>query len=150
MATDFSIMIGKILLASLLSGLIGLEREFRHKGAGLRTHILVAVSSCLVVLTSFYVSDIYNGANVDPTRLLHGIITGIGFLCAGTIIRAGNQITGLTTAASVWTVSCIGMAVGAGMYVPATGVTLVVFFVLIGIRIVEKKIRMGQGSQQGE
>ncbi len=131
----------KLMLAVLLSGIIGFERESRNKGAGLRTHILVGISACLVVLTSFYVSDIYKDTSLDPTRLLHGIITGIGFLCAGTIIRAGNQISGLTTAATVWTVACIGMAVGAGQYLTATLFTLIVFFVLIGARSVELRIK---------
>jgi len=131
----------KFILTALLSGIIGFERESRHKGAGLRTHILVGISACLVVLTSFYLSDIYKGTSVDPSRLLHGIITGIGFLCAGTIIRAGDQIVGLTTAATVWTVACIGMAVGVGQYLTATLFTLIVFFVLIGARSVEKRIK---------
>ena len=131
----------KLLLATLLSGLIGLERESRHKGAGLRTHMLVGISACLVALTSIYVSDIYRDTNLDPTRLLHGIITGIGFLCAGTITRAGDQVVGLTTAATVWTVACIGMAVGVGQYITATVFTLIVFFVLIGVRSFEKRIK---------
>lgn len=131
----------KFILATLLSALIGLERESRNKGAGLRTHILVGISSCLVVLTSFYVFDIYKNTSLDPTRLLHGIITGVGFLCAGTIIRAGNQISGLTTAATVWTVACIGMAVGVGQHLTATLFTLIVFFVLIGARSFELRIK---------
>ena len=127
----------KFLLATLLTGLIGLERESRHKGAGLRTHMLVGISACLVALTSIYVSDIYRDTNLDPTRLLHGIITGIGFLCAGTIIRGGNQVSGLTTAASLWTVACIGIAVGAGQYTASIIFTFVVTFVLIGVRRLE-------------
>lgn len=141
------IVIQKILLILFLSGLIGFEREIRHKGAGLRTHILVGMSSTLVVLTSFYVSDIYSNTNVDPSRLLHGIITGIGFLCAGTIIRAGNSISGLTTAASLWTAACIGMAVGAGQYMTSTIFTLIVIFVLIGVRIIEQRIK-GNKTQE--
>ncbi|MEW5894395.1 MAG: MgtC/SapB family protein [Candidatus Omnitrophota bacterium] len=131
----------KIILIILLSGIIGLERELRHKGAGLRTHILVGVSSTLVVLTSFYLSDIYKNSNLDPSRLLHGVITGIGFLCAGTILRAGNQISGLTTAASLWTVACIGMAVGSGQYLTSIIFTVTVTFVLIGVRYVEQMIK---------
>ncbi len=140
-SVDPMVIFLKFFLATLLSALIGLERESRNKGAGLRTHILVGISSCLVVLTSFYISDIYKNTNLDPSRLLHGIITGIGFLCAGTIIRAGNQISGLTTAATVWTVACIGMAVGVGQYLTATIFTFIVFFVLIGARSIELRIK---------
>jgi len=132
----------KIVLIILLTSLIGLEREMRHKGAGLRTHILVGMGSALIVLTSFHVFDIYNDiAPVDPTRMITGIVTGIGFLCAGTIIRGGNQITGLTTAATLWIVAGIGMAVAAGLYVPAILYTLSVFFVLIGVRAFERGIK---------
>ncbi|MFP4472748.1 MAG: MgtC/SapB family protein [Candidatus Omnitrophota bacterium] len=139
MSFDITSIIYKLLLSIALSGLIGIEREYRHKEAGLRTHILVCVSSTLVVLTSFYVSDIYKSSTaVDPSRLLHGIITGIGFLCAGTIIRSGNQVNGLTTAASVWTVACIGMAVGAGQYFVSVIFTFAVVLVLVGIRSIER------------
>ncbi|MDP2654511.1 MAG: MgtC/SapB family protein [Candidatus Omnitrophota bacterium] len=139
----------KILLTILLCGLIGWEREIRNKVAGLRTHILVGVGSALIVLTSFYISDIYKTTIpvVDPTRMVAGIVTGIGFLCAGTIIRAGDQVIGLTTAATLWIVSGIGMAVGAGDYLTAGIVTVIVFFVLIGVRSVEGKIR--NNSSQG-
>jgi len=132
----------KIILTIILCSLIGTEREIRHKEAGLRTHILVGVGSALIVLTSFHVFDIYkNTQAVDPTRMIAGIITGVGFLCGGTIIRAGNQITGLTTAATLWTVSGIGMAVGAGHYTAAILFTLVIVFVLTGLRVVDRKLK---------
>lgn len=135
--TSLTILTQKIFLSICLCGIIGLERELRNKGAGLRTHILVGVSATLVALTSFYLSDIYKDSNLDPSRLLHGVITGIGFLCAGTIIRGGNQVSGLTTAASLWTVACIGIAVGAGQYTASIIFTFVVTFVLIGVRRLE-------------
>lgn len=129
----------KVFLTILLSSIIGFERELNRKGAGLRTHILVSVGSALIVLTSFHVFDTYRDVTViDPTRMIAGVVTGIGFLCAGTIIRGGDNITGLTTAASLWIVSCIGMAVGAGLFVAAIFVTLVVFFVLIGVGSIER------------
>ena len=136
---------GKILLALILSGLIGAEREVRQKGAGLRTHILVGVGSTLIVLTSFHVSDLYKNITfVDPSRMIAGVITGIGFLCAGTIIRGGalkgNQVVGLTTAASLWIVSGIGIAVGCQHYEAAIVVTIVAFFVLIVLRPLEKML----------
>ncbi len=131
----------KIVLTVILSGLIGIERETRNKVAGLRTHILVGVGSALVVLTSFYIFDIYKSVTiVDPTRMIAGIITGIGFLCAGTIIRGGEQVSGLTTAATLWIVSCIGIAVGSGHYSAAIIVTIIVFFVLTVMRSFEYKL----------
>lgn len=131
----------KVLLTVLLSGLIGCEREVRHKGAGLRTHILVGVGSALIVLTSFHVSDVYKDVTfVDPSRMIAGVVTGIGFLCAGTIIRGGKQIIGLTTAATLWVVSGVGIAVGCEHYSAAIIVTLTVFFVLIGLRSFEKQL----------
>jgi putative Mg2+ transporter-C (MgtC) family protein len=132
----------KIILTVLLCGLIGGERELRNKGAGLRTHILVGVGSTLIVLTSFFIFDNYRDVSViDPTRMISGIVTGIGFLCAGTIIRGGNQIIGLTTAATLWVASGIGMAVGVGQYFAATAVTLTVFIVLICVKSLERKLK---------
>ena len=131
----------RIILTVFLSGLIGAEREIRHKGAGLRTHILVGVGSTLIVLTSFHVSDIYKNATfIDPTRMIAGVITGIGFLCAGTIIRGGKQIVGLTTAATLWIVSAVGIAVGCDHFDAAIITTIIVFLVLIGLRSFEAKL----------
>ena len=138
---DIATITIKILLAVVLSSFIGVEREFRQKVAGLRTHILVGVGSTLIVLTSLYIFDIYKEVTiVDPTRMITGIVTGIGFLCAGTIIRAGNQISGLTTAATLWIVSGVGIAVGAGHYSAAIVVSVIVFIVLVGVRSIEYKI----------
>lgn len=131
----------KVILIILLSGIIGLEREIRQKGAGLRTHILVGVGSTLIVLTSIYLFDIYKDkAVIDPTRIISNIVTGIGFLCAGTIIRAGTNVIGLTTAATLWIVSGLGISVGAGHYSAAAVVTACVVIVLIFVRYLEFKI----------
>lgn len=132
----------KIFLTMLLCGIIGAEREVRNKGAGLRTHILVGVGSALIVLTSYFIFDIYKDVTiVDPTRIISNIVTGIGFLCAGAIIRGGTQqVSGLTTAATLWVVSGIGMTVGAGFYSAAIIVTFAVFFVLTVVRNIERKI----------
>ena len=131
----------KIVLTIVLSSLIGYERELRQKKAGLRTHILVGVGSALIVLTSLHLFDIYKDVTViDPTRMITGIVTGIGFLCAGTIIQAESDVYGLTTAAALWIVSGVGIAVGAGHYSAAIIVSIVVFFVLISMRSVEYKI----------
>jgi len=131
----------KVILSVALSSLIGYERGRRHKGAGLRTHILVGVGSTLIVLTSLYLFDKYKDVTViDPTRMITGIVTGIGFLCAGTIIQAESRVRGLTTAAALWIVSCVGIAVGAGHYSAAVIVSIVVFFVLIGTHKFERTI----------
>lgn len=133
MLSGYQILV-RLLLATVLSGLIGFERESRGRAAGLRTHILVCVGSALFMLTSIYMFDIYRGvAAVDPTRIAAQVITGVGFLGAGTILRSGATVKGLTTAASLWAVAGIGLAVGCGFYSAAVittilvGVTLVVF-----------------------
>lgn len=133
----------KISLTIILSSLIGVERGLRDKGAGLRTHILVGVGSALIVLTSMYIFDIYKDISddIDPTRMITGLITGIGFLCGGTIIRAGSHVSGLTTAATLWIVSTIGITVGAGHYIAATIVSLIVFLVLTNVRSIERRLR---------
>lgn len=130
----------KVILSVFLSGLIGFEREMRQKGAGLRTHILVGLGSTLIVLTSLHLFDIYKEVTViDPTRMITGIVTGVGFLCAGTIIQAESRVRGLTTAAALWIVSGVGIAVGAGHYSAAIIVSFVVFGVLTSMRPVEYK-----------
>lgn len=131
----------KIISSAVLCGLIGMERGVRHKGAGMRTHILVGVGSTLIVLTSLHLFDIYKDITVvDPTRMITGIVTGVGFLCAGTIIRAGSQVSGLTTAATLWIVSGIGISVGSGAYIPAILVSIIVFLVLITLRPIERRV----------
>ncbi|MFA5276107.1 MAG: MgtC/SapB family protein [Candidatus Omnitrophota bacterium] len=133
MLTDSQI-IYRLSLTVLLSGLVGLERQIQRRYAGLRTHILLALGSCLIMLTSLYVFDIYKDvAKLDPARIAAGVITGIGFLGAGTIIRDNEGVRGLTTAASLWVVSGIGLAVGCGFAHAAiytTGLTLIVLFIL--------------------
>ena len=107
----------RTLLAMFIGGLIGWERESTHRPAGLRTHMLVAVGSCAIMqLGSFNATHIGAEFNVDPSRLGAQVISGIGFLGAGTIIKEGTTIKGLTTAASLWVVACLGLAVGSGAY----------------------------------
>ncbi|MFH1305346.1 MAG: MgtC/SapB family protein, partial [Candidatus Omnitrophota bacterium] len=120
----------RILLSALLGGLIGMEREIHGHAAGLRTHILVCIGSTLFMMTSITVAMKYSHlGEVDPSRIAAGVVTGIGFLGAGAIIRYGASIRGLTTAASIWAVAAVGLAVGGGMYEAAgitTGVALVI------------------------
>lgn len=126
----------RLVTATALSSLIGLDRERQDSAAGLRTHALVGMSSCLLMIASaFGFADILGTPNVslDPSRIAAQIVTGIGFVGAGAIIANGSTIRGLTTAASVWSVAAIGLAVGGGMYwaaVIATAISLVLLVVL--------------------
>lgn len=131
----------RLMVAAVLGGVIGHEREHSHRPAGLRTHILVAVGSALVMCTSTYIFQLYSGV-ADPARLGAQVISGIGFLGAGTILREGFSVKGLTTAASLWAVSCVGLAVGIGFWpgaLIATGVIYVTLNVL-------KKITSGRAN----
>jgi putative Mg2+ transporter-C (MgtC) family protein len=131
----------RIALAAVFGAAIGIEREIREREAGLRTHMLVSVGSCLFTITSAYGFHefLVNGGAViraDPTRIAAQIVTGIGFLGAGAIIRQGLAIRGLTTAATLWVVAAIGLAAGAGYYSAALITTLVVLFALWPLRII--------------
>lgn len=125
-------MLLKIVLAALLGGIVGLERELANKEAGLRTMILIAVGSALITILSFAFPLLAGGG--DPARLAAQIVTGIGFLGAGAIIQARMAVHGLTTAASIWTVSAVGIAVGCGFYLFSLLVTLLVVLVLAVFR----------------
>ena len=135
---DIDMMV-RLLFAAILSGFIGYEREIHGRLAGFRTHILVGVGSALMMLTSMYIFDIYRGqASVDPGGIAAQVVSGIGFLGAGTIIRFKASVRGLTTAASLWTVAGLGLAVGAGMYIPATFTTILVLGALFFLNRVER------------
>ena len=125
------IIAARILLATVLSGIIGLERETHDKAAGFRTHILVCVGSTIFMITSLLMSLKYGHLGpVDPSRIAAGVVTGVGFLGAGAVMRSGASVHGLTTAASIWAVAAIGLAVGAGLYVVGIMGTAVVVLVL--------------------
>lgn len=132
----------RLVIAAALTGAVGLEREWRERAAGLRTHMLVGVGSALFTLVSAYGfnSFLTGGANVvraDPSRIAAQIVTGIGFLGAGAILRQGLTVRGLTTAAGLWVAAAIGMAVGAGYYSAALLTTGVVLFGLGPLRWAE-------------
>jgi putative Mg2+ transporter-C (MgtC) family protein len=135
----------RLALAAVLGGLIGMERELREREAGLRTHLLVAVGSALFTIVSAYGFDAFieSGADVvqtDPTRIAAQIVTGIGFLGAGAIIRQGFSVRGLTTAATLWVVAAVGLAAGAGYYSAAVITTALVLVALYPLRIVAFRI----------
>ncbi len=129
----------RLILAALLGGVVGIERENKKRAAGLRTHVLVSLGSALVMVTSEYLFHQYFGlTELDPTRLGAQVISGIGFLGAGTIIKQGISVKGLTTAASLWTVACIGLATGAGFYIAAIMVAAIVTITLVLLSKFEK------------
>jgi Uncharacterized membrane protein len=122
----------KLTLACILGGLIGLERESLNRPAGFRTYTLVCVGSALAMVVSMDMYfQFYQSVNADPGRIAAQVVSGIGFLGAGTIMKEGATVRGLTTAAGLWGVACIGLAVGAGMYLPAVVTTALILFVLI-------------------
>lgn len=132
----------RLFLSVILGGLVGIERERKNHAAGLRTHILVCLGSCLLMILSMYgFADFADEPNVrlDPARLAAQVITGVGFLGAGTILFTGKSITGLTTAASIWVVMAVGLTVGAGFYLPAVLAAVMVLLILWGLNIVEKR-----------
>jgi putative Mg2+ transporter-C (MgtC) family protein len=128
---DFAIRLG---LGFLAGAIIGIERASRRQVAGLRTHILISTGATLLMLLSIWLPQEYIGLkNGDPGRIAAQVVSGIGFLGAGAIIRLGNNIRGLTTAASLWLIAAVGMAVGAGMFLAAgitVGITLITLIVL--------------------
>lgn len=132
------------LLSALAAGsLIGYEREFRARAAGFRTHTLVAVASALLMLAAQHQIEWAGVAmtdevmRIDPVRMAHGVLTGIGFLCGGVIFKEGLSVHGLTTAASLWTTSALGMLFGVGMYDLGVAGTVVTLVVLIAFRLVD-------------
>jgi putative Mg2+ transporter-C (MgtC) family protein len=139
--------LSRILLASFLSGLIGIEREVHGRAAGFRTHLLVGVAACLMMVVSEYFFEKYGGlrdtvaVRMDPARVAAQIVVGIGFLGAGVIIKSGTMVRGLTTAACLWMVAGIGMAVGTGLYSPAVMVTMIALFNLVFLKQIERLIK---------
>lgn len=122
----------KLTLACILGGIIGLERESLNRPAGFRTYTLVCVGSALAMVISLDMYYQYHQfVTADPGRIAAQVVSGIGFLGAGTIMKEGSSVRGLTTAAGLWGVACIGLAVGAGMYIPAVVTSMLILFVLV-------------------
>lgn len=147
-ATD---LIARLLLAALLGSLIGLERERLHWVAGLRTHMLVCVGSTLIMIVSAYgfaaVLD-HPDIALDPSRMAAQVVSGIGFLGAGTILLRQEIVRGLTTAASLWAVAAIGLAVGGGLYLAAVSATVLILAILIGLKPLERRLMVRRQQLQ--
>jgi putative Mg2+ transporter-C (MgtC) family protein len=145
---------GRIGIALLLSGLIGLEREITDQTAGLRTHISVALGACLFAIVSAYAFDAFNVPRddtvfqVDVTRVASNIVTGVGFLGGGAIVKYGASVKGLTTAASMWVTAAVGLAVGLGEYTIATVTTFALLLSLVGLRAPRKWLHSRVGIRK--
>ncbi|HEX2052497.1 MAG TPA: MgtC/SapB family protein [Actinomycetota bacterium] len=139
MPTDADLAL-RILLAALLGAVIGLERELTGQSAGLRTHITIALGAALFAIASAYSFTEFirpredTNYQVDVTRIASNIVTGVGFLGGGAIIKHGASVSGLTTAASIWVTAAVGLAVGLGSFFPAAATTVVLVFVLTALR----------------
>ena len=133
----------RLLAAAIAGSVIGYERERLQWAAGLRTHMLVCVGSCLVIIVSAYGFSDVLGSHVvlDPSRIAAQVVSGIGFLGAGTILLRGEVVKGLTTAASLWAVATIGLAVGAGLYVAGLATPVIVRVMLAGLKPIEERVR---------
>lgn len=139
-----------IVLAVLLSLVIGVEREYNQKQAGVRTHTLVGLGSALFMVVSKYgFYDVLGqpGIGLDPSRIAAQIVSGVGFLGAGLIFVRRDVVRGLTTAASIWLVAAVGMAAGAGMYLIAPGVVLVYLLVALGIKPLTQRMPHAKGTR---
>ncbi len=149
MEREFGLLVLRLLLAGALGGLIGYEREAHGRPAGLRTHILVCIGAAMFTI----ISGAYSGEHSDPSRIASQIVTGIGFLGAGTIIRQGSIVRGLTTAASLWTTAAIGMAVGVVgggdkfIYL-AIAASLIVFATLSVLSRIERSLAIRRGNRE--
>jgi putative Mg2+ transporter-C (MgtC) family protein len=146
MITDLEIIF-RLLLASILGGAVGLEREVHGRPAGVRTYLLLSLGSALIMVVSQYLFHQYRGGvpgvnlQVDPGRIAAQAITGIGFLGAGVILRNRDVIRGLTTAACVWVVCAVGLTIGAGFYFYGSVVAAITVLALVGLKPLEKKLR---------
>ena len=130
----------RILMSMIIGGVVGAQREFQRTAAGFRTHTLVALGSCVAMLTNEYLFRTFSPiSNMDIARMGSYVISGIGFLGAGSIIKDGFKIQGLTTAAGLWVVACLGIAAGAGFYIAALAGTVMVVITLTLLKIMEDK-----------
>ncbi len=137
-----------MLVSTVLGTVVGWERQVGRKPAGLRTHTLVCMGSTLFVLLTVHAARDFGGGSVDPTRIIHGVVTGVGFLGAGSIMRHEGFVQGLTTAASVWMVAAIGVAVGVHAWGLAVTGTVLALVVLEGYRWIERRVSRDESGQE--
>lgn len=134
----------RIVIAAVLGALVGLDRELSDQPAGLRTHILVSIGAALFTMAGAYGVDgtlgVSDGVKFDPTRVAAQVVTGIGFLGAGAILRRGMNVRGLTTAAGLWVTAAIGLAIGLGFYYVSVVTTLVSVLALFGLKRLERRL----------
>ena len=133
----------KLAVAFILSSIIGIERELVHKPAGVKTHALICISATLIMSLGMYIRELYPEIVLDPTRLPAQILAGIGFVGAGTIIREGLSVKGITTAASLLAITCVGLAVGAEFYEGAILTTILMFIILYFTHPIQRVISGG-------
>jgi putative Mg2+ transporter-C (MgtC) family protein len=141
----------RLAVSAVLGSLIGIDRERLQWAAGLRTHMLVCVGACLAMIVSAYgFNDVLVSQKVvlDPSRVAAQVVSGVGFLGAGSIILRNEVVKGLTTAASLWTVAGVGLATGCGLYVPAIAGTVIVLIILAGLKPIEERLRPKQHSAE--
>lgn len=129
----------RLLISFIAGALVGIERELHNQPAGLRTHILISIGSTLVMLISVYIPQTFH-SQADPARMAAQVVSGVGFLGAGAILKFGADIKGLTTAASIWAMAAVGMAIGAGMFKVSVISVIVILFALTVMNFIEKRI----------
>lgn len=138
----------RLIASAILGGIVGFEREKHNQPAGFRTHLILCLGSSLITLVSIYMSEAFgNSKNSDPTRIAAQVVTGVGFLGAGAILRFGASIKGLTTAASLWTIAGIGMGIGAGFYYGSILATLIIILALAILGKLEKLLIGSKGDK---
>lgn len=157
---DPQVIIGRLVLATLLGGVLGVEREAHNQAAGLRTHTLVGLGACCFTLSSVYAGvvlragETHDGAQADISRIASQIVVGIGFLGAGVILRHKGAVRGLTTAASLWVTAAVGLACGLGLYMAASSTVVLALLSLVVLRPIARRLapkarRHGKRNQEG-
>jgi putative Mg2+ transporter-C (MgtC) family protein len=144
-------LVVRLPIAALLGSIIGADRERLAWAAGLRTHMLVSVGACLfMIVSAFGFADVLGAKNVvlDPSRVAAQVVSGIGFLGAGSILLRGEVVRGLTTAASLWSVAAVGLAVGGGLYIEAVAATVVILIILAGVKPLEERFQQRHKSHE--
>jgi len=130
----------RLILAFLAGSVIGTERELRRQTAGLRTHILISLGACLLMILSIWLPATIGQGNGDPGRIAAQVVSGIGFLGAGAFIKIGNNVKGMTTAASLWVIAAVGLTIGAGLWIPALMTLALTFFALFFLEPIERRL----------